>query len=372
MDRANFPVTRRWAFFDHAAVAPLPAPAVIALADYAQSLAENGIAAVGSWAARIREVRALAARLLNADVDEVAFVKNTSDGINWVAEGYPWRSGDNVVLAAEEYPSNVYPWMNQAHRGVEVRFVPSRGSRIVIDDIRDAINDRTRLVSLSFVEFASGFCNDLQAIGSLCRERGIHFFVDAIQGLGVLPLDVKALPIDFLAADSHKWLLGPEGIGLFWIRRELIDRLHPIGVGWNSVVDCYNFSKIDFRLKPGAERWEGGAPNVAGIHAMGASLQLLLDIGIPEVQHRVFELTDYLCERAPNAGLEVFSSRRDGEKSGIVSLLAPGRDPDALVQRCREAGIIINQRSQRIRVSPHAYNTSEEIDHLISTLSRPI
>ena len=363
--RSNFPVTERWAFFDHAAVAPLPMPAVRAFAEYADDLAHNGIAAVGKWSHRVKEVRQSAARLLNADLDEIAFIKNTSEGVGYVAEGFPWRTGDNVVLAAEEYPSNQYPWLNQGSRGVEVRSVPSRGSRIAIDDIARAMDSHTRIVSLSFVEFASGFRNDLQKIGELCRERGAYFFVDAIQGLGVYPLDVKELPIDFLAADSHKWLLGPEGIGIFWIRRELIERLHAIDVGWNSVIDCYNFSKIDFRLKPSAGRWEGGAPNAAGLHAMGASLDMLLNTGITNVERRVEELTDYLCERARSARLEVFSSRLTAEKSGIVSLRTPGRNPQELMQRCKAAGIIVNQRSGRLRLSPHAYNTPEEIDRFI-------
>ena len=232
-----------------------------------------------------------------------------------------------------------------------MRSIPSRGSRIHIDDIHSAIDARTRIVSLSFVEYASGFRNDLDAIGAMCRERGVYFFVDAIQGLGVYPLDVRRTPVDFLAADSHKWLLGPEGIGLFWIRQELIDVLHPIDVGWNSVIDCYDFGKIDFRLKPSASRWEGGAPNVAGLTAMGASLELLLNAGIGNLQRRVEHLTDYLCEGAGRAGLEVFSSRRPGEKSGIVSLATPGRDPDQLLRRCRDAGIVVNQRAGRDRKS---------------------
>jgi cysteine desulfurase / selenocysteine lyase len=363
--RAQFPVTERWAFMDHAAVAPLPGPAVSALNEYADDIARNGIASVGRWVHRVKAVRELAARLLNADADEMAFVKNTSEGISWVAEGFPWKPGDNVVLAAEEYPSNQYPWMNQAHRGVEVRSVPSRGSRIAIDDIRTAIDSRTRIVSLSFVEFASGFRNDLDAIGHLCHELGVYFFVDAIQGLGVYPLDVKTAPVDFLAADSHKWLLGPEGIGLFWIRRGLIDVLHPVGVGWNSVVDPNDFGKIDFRLKPNASRWEGGAPNVGGITAMGASIEMLLSVGIERVREKVEFVTDHLCERAPRAGLEVFSSRTSADKSGIVSLRSPGRDAGELMKRCRSAGIVVNNRMGRLRLSPHAYNTTDEIDRFI-------
>ncbi len=365
--RNHMPVTRRWAFFDHAAVAPLTEPARQALAEWAADLTENGDVHESRWLKRIAEVRRLAGQLLHADPLDVAFVKNTSEGIGIVAEGYPWQPGDNIVTAAEEYPANLYPWMNLARRGVECRQVASRGSRIEIDDVRAALDSRTRIVSLSFVEFASGFRNDLDALGSLCRQRGVLFFVDAIQGLGVLPLDVSRTPIDFLAADGHKWLLGPEGAGLFYIRRELVERLHPVGIGWNSVVGAFDFSAIDFRLKPHAGRWESGTLNVGGIVALGASIELLLHHGIEAIADRVLELTDYLCERARQAGLEVFSSRRPADRSGIVSLIVPG-DPRELVRRCRDAGLAINQRAGRLRISPHAYNTTDELDRLVQVL----
>ncbi len=362
--REEFPVTRKWGYFDHAGVAPLSVPARDALLEYATDQTDNGVASVRRWIDRVVEVRRLAGQLLNADPCDVAFVKNTSEGIGLVAEGFPWQPGDNVVTAAEEYPANLYPWMNLASRGVELRRVP----RLSIDDIRAALDGRTRLLTLSFVEYASGLRNDLDALGLLCRERGILFFVDAIQGLGVFPIDVKRMPIDFLAADGHKWLLGPEGAGLFYIRRELIERLRCVGVGWNSVVGAFDFSTIDFTLKPHAGRWESGSPNVAGITALGASIKLLLDIGIPQVSDRVLALTDHFCDRATRAGLEIFSSRQPGENSGIVSLIVPGVDPKERVQRCRERGFIVNQRAGRLRVSPHCYNSFEEIDRLVEVL----
>jgi cysteine desulfurase/selenocysteine lyase len=367
--RAAFPVTDHWNFLDHAAVAPLTAGARQALLDWTEYMTVNGGVRLHVWTQRIEEVRRLAGRLLNADPLDIAFLKNTSEGVGIVAEGFPWQPGDNLVTAAEEYPANIYPWLNLAGRGVEVRCVPSRGSRVEIDDVRAAIDGRTRLVSLSMVEFASGFRNDLDTIGSLCRERGIYFFVDAIQGLGVLPLDVQRTPVDFLAADGHKWLLGPEGASLFYIRRELVEMLHPVGVGWNSVVGALDFSTIDFRLKPHAGRWESGTLNVGGVSALGASLTLLLEIGIPAVAARVLELTDHLCERAARAGLGVFSSRLPGDQSGIVSLLVRDADPAALVRRCREAKVVVNQRAGRLRVSPHCYNTTDELNQLVELLS---
>jgi len=366
--RSEMPITRRWAFFDHAAVAPITARAQKAINEWTADMAENGDVMEHRWVQRIEEVRRLAGRLLDADPVDIAFIKNTREGVGIVAEGFPWKPGDNVVTAAEEYPANIYPWMNLASRGVEFRTVPSRDRRIWIDDIGSAIDSRTRLVSLSFVEFASGFRNDLDAVGALCRERGIYFFVDAIQGLGAFPLSVRQTPVDFLAADGHKWLLGTEGAGILYVRRDLVDMLHAVGVGWNSVIGARSFGTIDFRLKPNAGRWESGSLNVGGIAALGASVEMLLEIGIPTIAERVTELTDYLCERAAEIGLEVYSSRRPEDKSGIVSMLVPHADPIQLVRRFKKEGVVINQRAGRLRVSPHFYNTQTEIDRLIDLL----
>jgi cysteine desulfurase/selenocysteine lyase len=367
--RSHFPVTRKWAFFDHAAVAPIPDTAAGEMARYAQVVGEHGIAAVAELVAGTNRVRTLAAQLINApDVNDVCFVPNTTVGIGLIAEGFPWQAGENVVLAAEEYPSNQYPWLNLQARGVEVRRVPSRGNRVSVDDIAAAMDAKTRVLSASAVQFASGFRADLDALGELCRSRGVFFFVDAIQALGVFPIDVQKTPIDALAADGHKWMLAPEGAGFGYIRREWVDRLHPIGVGAHSVVRPFEYSTIDFTLKPHAGRWEGGALNVPGLWALGASLDLLLTAGIPNVAARVLELTDYLCERVKAVGCEVFSCRDGDAGSGIVSFTKPGADQKA-VKRCRDAGVIINCRADRLRASPHCYNTRDEIDRLVAALA---
>ena len=367
--RAAFPVVRSWAFLDHAAVAPLSGPARTALLQWADDLAENGVTAEPRWLDRVERVRRRFGELLHADPLDVAFVKNTSEGVGLIAEGFPWRDGDNAVTSDDEYPANLYPWMNLASRGVELRRVPSRDGRVEIADLLAATDARTRLLTISFVEFATGFRNDLAALGEECRRRGIRFFVDAIQGLGVFPLDVSALPIDYLAADGHKWLLGPEGAGVLYVRRERLDELRPVGVGWNSVVGRWEFSRIDFRLLPHAGRYEGGSLNVAGIAALGASLDLLLNAGIERVRQRVLELTDRLCDGGERVGWRVYSSRHPDERSGIVSLTAPpGIDPAAAVKHLRKQGVAVNQRGGRLRVSPHAYNTPDEIDRLLGLL----
>jgi cysteine desulfurase / selenocysteine lyase len=366
--RAHFSVTARWAFLDHAAVAAPPDVCASVMKEWADDKARNGVTSYHPWADRVEVTRRRAGRLLNADPLDICFVGSTTHGVGLIAEGFPWKAGDNVITVAEEYPSNQYPWMNLRDRGVEARSIASRGNRVDIADARDAMDARTRVLAISSVEFASGFRNDLIALGELCCQRGIFFFVDAIQSLGVIPLDVQQVPIDALAADGHKWLLGPEGAGIAFIRREWVDRLHATGVGWNSVVNYAEFSTIDLHLKPHAGRWEGGTVNAGAIAGMGESLQLLLDAGIENVRNRVFELTDYLCERAASVGAEVFSSRVPGEESGIVSLLTPGKDPKDLMRRCKAAGIVVNVRCGRLRVSPHAYNTLDEIDRLVEVL----
>jgi selenocysteine lyase/cysteine desulfurase len=243
--RRQMPCAEKWAYFDHAAVAPISAPARTALVAWANDLAENGCADWPRWAERLEDVRRRGAELISASTDEIALIRNTTEGVNLVAEGFPWQAGDNVVVPADEFPTNLYPWMNLAARGVEVRRVPVDQGRVDLDRLAAACDARTRIVAVSWVGYASGWRNDVDALVELAHGRGALLFLDAIQGLGVFPLDVRRTPVDFLAADGHKWLLGPEGAGLFYLRREHLDLLRPVGLGWNSVVQSYDFDRIE-------------------------------------------------------------------------------------------------------------------------------
>ncbi len=362
------PVTRAWAYFDHAAVAPLSEPARTALMAWADDLVASGDANWARWAEQLEQVRQHGAALLGAQPDEIALVKNTTEGINLVAEGFPWRAGDNVVTLDDEFPSNLYPWMNLASRGVETRRVPTDGGRVSLDAIAAACDARTRLISVSWVGYASGWRNELDALVDLAHGRGALLFVDAIQGLGVFPLDVSRTKIDFLAADGHKWLLGPEGAGLFYVRREHLDRLRPLGVGWNSVVQGANFSHIDLRFKPSAARYEGGTHNTGGMIALGASIKLLGALGPPAIAARVLEISDLVCERLASLGATIASVRDATHASGIVSFELPGRNPIELRRQCLERGVVLSCRGGRLRASPHAYNNAEDVERLIEAL----
>ena len=367
--RRQMPIAERFAYFDHAAVAPLPRTAHAAISHWVEEAATLGDTVWPTWSKRVEECRTLAAQMLNADTAEVALVHSTSEGIGLVAEGYPWRQGDNVVTLDNEFPSNQYPWLNLASRGVETRRVPAeQGGRIDLAKLDAAINDRTRILSVSWVGYVSGWRADLDELVALAKRRGVLLFVDAIQGLGVFPLDVKQTPIDFLAADGHKWMLGPEGAGLFYLQREHLDLLRPIGVGWHSVAHASDYSRIELNYKPSAARYEGGTQNMVGFLGLAESLELLVGAGQAAIGERILATTDLLCERLQAAGAELYTLREGDRRSGIVSCEFPGRDSLAIKQQLLRAGVVSSARGGKLRFATHCYNNEADIERLIAAL----
>jgi cysteine desulfurase / selenocysteine lyase len=366
---SEFPVTRRWAYFDHASTAPLPRRSGDVLRAWAEEQECNGVVGWPDREQRVEGIRTQAARLLNAHRDEIAFINSTTHGIGLIAEGYPWRPGDSVVTAEEEYPSNLYPWMNLETRGVSLRQVASRDGRIWLEDLAAAIDRSTRMLAISHVEFASGFRNDLDGLVELCRARGIALFVDAIQGLGPLTIDVRRTPIDFLAADGHKWLLGPEGAGILYVRHDWLDRLRATGVGWHSVVGSYNSPRNEFVLKPSAQRFEGGSFNMPGTLAFGASLGLLLELGPDAVSSRIMDRAEAVRSLAASAGWSIHGSRRPSDRSAIVVIEKSGVDPARAATELRRRGVVASCRRARLRFSPHLYNNSDDLQRLRAGLA---
>lgn len=371
--RTLFPVTRRYVFLNHAAVAPVSTRVVVAMNEYLTSVLEAGGLHEDRWLRRVEEARRHAARLIGASPEEVAFLKNTTEGLLTVANGIRWQEGDNVIVPSCEFPANIYPWRNLERRlGVEVRFVKPRGVRLLPEDFFALVDRRTRAIAVSFVEYASGFRNDLDTLGAFCRERGIFLVVDAIQGLGALPLDVSRTPVDFLSADGHKWLLGPEGISLFYCRRERLEDLEPLEAGWMSVVNAEeyapDYSIYTAPLREDALRFEPGTRNNVGIFGLGEAIELILEVGVENIAERLMLLTDHLVEGLRHKGYRILSSLEPKERSGIISFDSPRHDMADLRRRLRDAGIIVALRHNALRVSPHFYNTLEEIDALLETL----
>jgi len=374
-NRDLFPVLNKWDFFNHAGVAPLPAPAADAIRAYS-SEAELGAYLETTWHHDIEKLRILSASLINAHRDEIALVKNTSEGISIVARGIEWQWGDVIVTTNAEYPANIYPWLEIVRsRGARLVQVPeetdSSGARRVPFEkiLQAAEHEQCKLVALSHVEYASGQRHDLRRVGEFCRSRNILFSVDAIQSLGMIPVDVQAMKIDYLSADGHKWLLGPEGAGIFYCRRELIERTRPLMIGWMNVINAQDYGDFDYTLRADAGRFECGSHNIAGFLGLKASMEMLLEIGIERVFDRIKLLTDRLIQGVELKGYRVVSPRDIGHWSGVVSFVSEKLNHEDIFRALRKNHRVeIAVREGRLRVSAHFYNTTEQIDRLIDLL----
>jgi selenocysteine lyase/cysteine desulfurase len=365
--RAQFPVSREFTFLNHAATAAPPQPVVEAVNGFLAECASRGSLDYGRWLARLVGIRRQAAELIGAAAEEIAFVPNTSAGLATVAEGMRWRPGEAVLVAVPDFPANVYPWQHLERKGVIVRFVERRpGGRLGPEDVAKALIPGTRLLAVSSVDYVTGFAADLPALGEFCREQGLLLCVDAIQSLGVLPLDVRTCGIHLLAAGGHKWLLGPMGSGLLFVDRSVADLIEPPLVGWKSMADEENF-ELHFELKRDAGKFEPGTLNLPGIFGLGAALGLLQSVGVGIIRQRVLALNDRFTEGLRERGLEVVSPRGETERSGILSFRPPG---DALhcFRFLSERHIVVSPRGGMLRLSPHFWNDESDLAAFFAAL----
>lgn len=368
--RDQFPITRNYNFQNHAAVAPMCRRSTDEVRRFLD-LSEQSAYVDSGFYKHAHRVRSDIAGLINANSDEVTFCKNTSEGLSMVANGLSWSNGDNIVTTNVEFPANMYPWLALRCRGVQVRMVLEDDGRIPLERIFEAIDTRTRLVAISSVEFASGFRVDLASLGEYCQSKGVLLCVDAIQTVGAFPLDVRAMNIDFLAADGHKWLCGPEGIGIFYVRKELQGHLRPTNIGWMSMKEPFNFDRYRFEFADSARRYDTGSYNLAGIYGLGGAIEWVQSIGIEPIFRRLLHLTDRLVEGVRKKGYRVVSSRSPGEGSGIVAFFSDLHDASTIRHHLQaEHRIIVAVRSGRLRASPHVYNTEREIDQLVEVLPK--
>ncbi|MGD0813082.1 MAG: aminotransferase class V-fold PLP-dependent enzyme [Verrucomicrobiota bacterium] len=370
--RHEFPVTCEKVFLAHAAVCPLPRRVAEAVRDYALK-STLGEQEESMPAARIQQARSLAAKLLHARAEEIAFVGPTSLALSFVASGLPWRKGDNLLVYFEDYPSNVYPWMALAEKGVEARLLNIREyGRIDVADVIGQVDEQTRLVALASNHFVAGYRLDLEAVGKALRERNILFCVDGIQTVGAFPTRVDH--VDFLAADAHKWLLGPCGAGLFFVRKSMQERLRPAVYGWHNI-RCPNFVAQEQLVYPSdSRRYEAGSANLLGLVGLIAAMELNLEIGVEKIAARVLHLRGLLAAALQEKGWTVLQAGAPARHaSGIVSFYRPDADMPALHKKLTAAGVETSLRTDRtgrhyIRVSPHFYNTDEEIQRLLEKL----
>lgn len=366
--RQEFPAVENLIHLNHAGVSPMSRRCAEAVKAHTDDVLHNGTRHSAQWRRGVERSRQRLARLMGANPAEIAFTKNTTHGIIIAANSIPWRDGDNVIITDLEFPANVYPWLSLEWRGVEARIVQHRDGRILVDDVREAIDAHTRAVAVSWVEFSNGFRNNMHALGELCRERGAYFVVDAIQGLGALQIGVADAPIDFLAGAAHKWLLGPTGFGYLYCRTAILDELVPAMVGWRSVVDADEYLDYKLELRPDAGRFEEGGCNYASALGLGEAVGLLLEVGPTEIERRVLRLTDVLIEELLRAGFEIRSSRASGERSAILSAGHPQVAPEVVVAALVRENMIAVVRDGAVRLSPHFYNTEEEMHQVVAVM----
>ena len=321
------------------------------------------------WMEQIEEVRRLVAALLSCQPGELAFTGSTSEGLGMVASGVKWRNGDMVLIPTPEFPANLYPWENLISQGVRTKRIERKNGAFHVEDVEKALEPGIRLVSVSSVDFCTGFRCDLEALGDLCRRKGILLCVDAIQSLGIIPMDVKKYGIHFLSTGAHKWLLSPMGCGIVYISEEVNHLVHPDRVGWKSVVDEENFFQKDFHLKPDALRFESGSMNVAGIYALGAAIRLLNEAGFERVHQRILFLNDLFILGLQDRKIEIASSLAAHERSGILSFRPEG-NPEILHRFLNERDVIVSVRNGMIRLSPHFYNNPDDVALFFEGLDR--
>jgi cysteine desulfurase/selenocysteine lyase len=363
--RDEFPVTQNLVYLNHAAVSPLCRRAADAMRSLATDAEQWGSFHYPQWMACYDGLRAAAAKMINAAPGEIAIVKNTSEGIATIALGLDWRPGDKIVAFHGEFPANQYPWQKLASRGVTIEWLPPDAP---LDQI-DAAANGARLLAISYVQFLSGYRADLAALGEICHRRQVFFFVDAIQGLGAYPLDVRAMRIHALAADGHKWLTGPEGCGILYIQHDRQDQIEPVEFGWTNVASHADYARRDLTLRSDAGRYEPGTLNTIGCYGLRAAFEFLNEVGIERIAHAVTALTNEIAAGAAAKGYELLGpARTPASSAGIVCLRHPKEDPRLTHSRLRDAGFLTAPRAGWLRVSPHFYLSPEDIARFLAHL----
>ncbi|MDD5579724.1 MAG: aminotransferase class V-fold PLP-dependent enzyme [Methylobacter sp.] len=371
MKHSEFPLSDDLIYLNHAAVAPWPKRTGLAVIEFAEQNTHFGSRFYPDWLNKEAELRTQLQTLLNApSADDIALVKNTSEALSFVAYGLDWQAGDNIVSSNEEFPSNRLPWESLATLGVEFHQADLNSSDSPEDALFALVDGNTRLLTISSIQFASGLRMDLEKIGSFCNRHNILFCIDAIQSLGAVQFDVQAYQADFVMADGHKWMFGPEGLGVFCTTPTAREKLRLTQYGWHMMKDIHNYENKPWEIHPTARRFECGSPNMLGIHAFSASLSLLLETGMEVVESLVIGNSSYLMEEIDkNEQLILLSQRQDPLKSGIVVFKHCVIPNDALYKHLQNNGVICALRGEGIRFSPHFYNTHEELAKVFNLIA---
>jgi selenocysteine lyase/cysteine desulfurase len=360
-------------WLNHAGVSPISLPVAEAMKAFAQEVLETGASHIPDWYAGIRSVKRLAAELLHCHISDLAITPNTTHGINLVAHGIRWNPGDEILLCTKEYPAHVYPWWAQQSKGARLVWVePDEEGRLPAEAYAAKITEKTRVVAVSHVQFASGYRHDLARLGELCRRSGTLLVVDAIQSFSVFDIDIEAWGIDALTTGVHKWLLGPTGVALFHTTEKLRNEMDTTWVGADSMVNALDYLNYRFELLPDGRRFENACLNFAGIAGARAALEVVHTFGRERIETEIKRRTDELAEFLKGHGFHIHSYREGQEWSGILSVTHPRVAPEALAALLRVSGIITSVRDGKWRLSPHAYHTAKQFETILAAIERAV
>jgi len=368
--RSLFPAAGKYTYLNSAAVAPVPTVSAAAVAAQLKDVGENGSVNFSDWVKTKNRARDIAAEMLKVKPEQIAFMRNTSDGLATIANGLKWKKGDNIVSFAKEFPANFYAWRRiRDEFGVELRLCPERNGRIDLDEFVGLIDKNTKVAAISAVQYASGFRSRLERIGQAAREVDALFVVDIIQAFGAVSLDLPAQSVDAAAGAGHKWLCSPEGCGILYLSDRARERIVPTMVGWISVEDTWNFEETEQSFKPNALAWESGTGTASLFYGLEQSLKILHETGAENIEKYLEELTDYLCELLQGKNYETVSSRLRSEKSQIICVKHNGGlQPNEIAERLQKENIVVSPRNDRVRIAPHFFNNREDIERLVEYL----
>ncbi len=369
--RRNFPyLASGRIYLNHAATSPWSQTMEQGVLRFIDMRARGDIEIYPETMKTITEARGMAAGMIGCDTSRIAFSLNTSEGLNLLAAGLDWKTGDHIVLVDQEFPANIYPFLNLKRLGVETSFVPQRNGVVLLSDIESAMTPRTRLVAASWVQFLSGYVLDLAELKHLCERRGALLSIDAIQGVGAIGLDLKATPVDFLSAGVQKWQMGPQGVGIVYVSERVQDMLRQAVLGWLNVKDAWDFFNYSPDLLDDARRYESGTYNSIGITGYHGALRLFNEFGFDNVEARVRSNATWAWQRAMSMGFEVITPEDPVHRAGIVTFRHD--QADRLQKELQNRGITVSTRVGHLRVSPHFYNTTEEIDAMFDAIAKAI
>jgi selenocysteine lyase/cysteine desulfurase len=366
--RSYFPYLKNGIiYFNHASTAPISIKVKERIDDFIRERSEEALDDYWAFKSVANETKAMIGEMINCSDDRVAFLDNTTNGIIWLAQGVDWEPGDRIILNDVEFPANVYPFLQLKEKGVEIDIIKSTNGIVTAEEVIDAIQPKTKLISISFVQFLSGYRIDLEKIGKVCKEKRIIFSVDAIQGLGAVRLDVEKFNIDFLANGTQKWLLGLQGLAFIYVRKELQDKMKSAPIGWLAVKDAWNLLDFDLTTKDTAERFQPGTLNNLGIYAFNSSMKLFNEFGFDVIEKQILSNSKYFIEELAKIGYKSpLISFPEMHLSGIVSFKS--ENAQKIFDILSQEKIVCSLREGYIRFAPHFYNTREEIDRVVNEL----